>query len=51
MPWVKSCYASQYDHDLSYKSSDGSDKSALIAFRPGYFLQGEEAFESFNRDL
>jgi len=53
MPWVKSCYASQYDHDftISYKATDGTEKSALIAFRPGYFHQGEEAYESFNRDL
>lgn len=53
MPWVKSCFTSQYDYDftISYRSSDGSDKSALIAFRPGYFHQGEEAYESFNRDL
>jgi len=53
MPWVKSCYASQYDYDfvISYRSSDGSDKTALIALRPGYFHQGEEAYDGFNRDL
>ena len=53
MPWVKSCYASQYDYDftISYRSSDGSDRTALIIFRPGYFHQGEEAYDSFNRDL
>ena len=53
MPWVKSCFTSQYDFDftISYRSSDGSDKSALISFWPGYFHQGEEAYASFNRDL
>lgn len=53
MPWVKSCYHSQYDYDftITYLSSEGGKRSALIAFRPGYILQGLEAHSSFKRDL
>lgn len=53
MPWIKSCYPSQYDYDytITYFGKDGNKKSALIVFRPGYLLQGEETYLSFNRDL
>lgn len=53
MPWIKSCYQSQYDYDytITYFDKDGNKKAALITFRPGYLLQGDEAYLSFNRDL
>ena len=53
MPWVKSCFRDQYDYDftITYRTDDARKKSALIAFRPGYFLQGVEAHASFRRDL
>ena len=53
MPWVKSCFNDQYDYDftITYSTQDNRKQSALIAFRPGYFLQGMEAHASFNRDL
>ena len=53
LPWVKSCFHNQYDYDftITYRSEIGEKRSALIAFRPGYFLQGMEAHSSFQRDL
>lgn len=53
MPWVKSCFNSQNDYDftITYSTKDNRKRSALIAFRPGYFLQGMEAHASFRRDL
>ena len=53
MQWVKSCFRDQYDYDftITYRTDDARKKSALIAFRPGYFLQGVEAHASFRRDL
>ena len=53
LPMFKSCYESQYDKDfiITYRASDGEKRSALIAFRPGYLLQGVDAYQSFERDL
>ena len=49
----KSCFNDQYDYDftITYRTEDDRKRSALIAFGPGYFLQGMEAHASFRRDL
>ena len=53
LPMLKSCYPSQYDKDftITYRSDSGEKRSALLVFRPGYLLQGVEAYQSFQRDL
>lgn len=53
LPMFKSCYESQYDKDfiITYRADSGENRSALIAFRPGYLLQGVEAYQGFERDL
>jgi hypothetical protein len=53
LPMLRSCYDSQYDHDITinYIGSDNSKKSALIVFRPGYLLQGDEVRSNFMREM
>ena len=53
MPMLRSCYESQYDNDvtINYIGTDNSRKSALIVFRPGYLLQGDEAYSNFMREI
>jgi hypothetical protein len=54
MPWVASCFANQLDWDftITYKSSDGTQKSALISFMPRYFNTGvTNRAQDFERDL
>lgn len=54
MPWVTSCFQNQLDWDftITYKSSDGSQRTALISFMPRYFNTGPtDIARSFERDL
>lgn len=53
LPFLRSCYSSQYDRDvtITYIGEKDKKKSALIVFRPGYFLQGDEAYSNFYREL
>ena len=54
MPWVTSCFANQLDWDftITYRSSDGTTKAALISFMPRYLSTGAtDRAQDFERDL
>jgi len=54
MPWVTSCFSNQLDWDftITYRSSDGSQRTALISFMPRYFnTNPTDIARSFERDL
>jgi hypothetical protein len=54
MPWVTSCFQNQLDWDftITYKASDGTQRTALISFMPRYFnTNPTDVARSFERDL
>jgi hypothetical protein len=54
MPWVTSCFSNQLDWDftITYRASDGSQRTALISFMPRYFnTNPTDIARSFERDL
>ena len=54
MPWVTSCFQNQLDWDftITYKASDGTQRTALISFMPRYFnTNPTDIARSFERDL
>lgn len=54
LPWITSCFSNQLDWDftITYKASDGSQRSALISFMPRYFnTNPTDVARSFERDL
>ena len=54
LPFVTSCFENQYDWDftITYKASDGTQRSALISFMPRYLSTGAtDRAMSFERDL
>lgn len=54
MPWGTSCFQNQLDWDftITYRASDGTEKAALIAFRPRYLSTGAtDRAQDFERDL
>ena len=54
MPFVTSCFENQYDWDftITYRSSDGTTKAALISFMPRYLSTGAtDRAQDFERDL
>lgn len=54
LPWVTSCFENQYDWDftITYRSNEGTAKTALISFMPRYLSTGAtDRAREFERDL
>jgi len=54
MPWVTSCFQNQLDWDftITYRASDGGQRTALISFMPRYFnTNPTDTARAFERDI